>query len=78
MLETLPPAAKQKLPQNLEECQKKVVMLERQLEASQAEVARNQTAADKEDSSMIKISASSLAGLRSKVRQILHKILGLV
>ena len=78
MLETLPPAAKQKLPHNLEECQKKVVMLERQLEASQAEIARNQTAADEEDLSMVKISASSLAGLRSKVRQILLKVLGLV
>ena len=65
MLENLPPAQKQQLPQKLEDCQKRVVVLQRQLEAAQAELQRPQPAED--DATSVKVPTAALTQMRIRV-----------
>ena len=65
MLEDLPPTQRQQLPQKLEDCQKRVVVLQRQLEAAQAELHRPQPAED--DATSVKVPTAALAEMRTKV-----------
>ena len=65
MLDNMPPAQKQQLPQKLEDCQKRIVVLQRQLEAAQADVQRLQL--PQEDATSVKVPTAALIELRSKV-----------
>ncbi|XP_076472197.1 uncharacterized protein LOC143301638 isoform X3 [Babylonia areolata] len=65
VLENMPPAQKQQLPQQLEECQKRVVVLQRQLEAAQAEVHQSRRA--EEDATSVKVPTAAWTEMRGKV-----------
>ncbi|XP_070212743.1 golgin subfamily B member 1-like isoform X2 [Littorina saxatilis] len=65
MLGSLPASQKQQLPQKLEECQKRVVILQRQLEAAKAELHRPQPA--EEDVAAVKVPTATLTAMRVKV-----------